>query len=140
MLKALDLAQCRDGEADGARRRENRGAGRNLDGPPVDRKLHGVHSGAKSEGRNPKAERRPKSEGRNPKYGGVASMGYFLQIAPKMRFSSLASRQSTRASEARPSSAVATMRRKNILSLDSFRHVPIFCLNSLPETASSASQ
>ena len=140
MLKALDVAQRRHGETDRARRLQDGLAGEDFGFAAVDGELHGGHSGGKPEGRDPKAERRPKPEGRNPKKVGAASMGYFLQIAPKMRFSSLASRQSTRASVARPSSAVATMRRKNMLSLDSFRHVPIFSLNSLPETASSASQ
>ena len=65
---------------------------------------------------------------------------HFLQIAPKIRFSSLASRQSSRASGARDSSAAAIMRRKNIVSFDSFLQVPILFLKSLRETASSASQ
>ena len=65
---------------------------------------------------------------------------YFLQMAPKIRFNSFASRQSNRASEARVSSAVATIRRKNIVSLNSLRQVPILCLKSLPDTELSASQ
>ena len=64
----------------------------------------------------------------------------FLQMAPKMRFNSLASRHKTRASSANEGSAVEHMRRKNMLSLDSLRHVPMLFLKSLPETASVASQ
>jgi hypothetical protein len=67
-------------------------------------------------------------------------IGYFLQIAPKMRFNSLVSRHSARASEAKPVSAVAIIRRKNMVSRDSLRQVPIRCLKSFPDTELSASQ
>src|SRR2546430_15236367 len=102
--------------------------------------------------RNPK-DRIPKSE-RNPnpkirirfrnglpwRLTILQSLHGFLQIEPKIRFNSLASCQSTRASFFRFGSAVATILSQYLVSLDSFRQVPMLFLKSLFETASSASQ
>jgi hypothetical protein len=142
----FEVTKSGDVETQGARRRQDGVVGSNVDALSVDGNRKGGHRGAKSEGRNPKAERRPKSETRrrrnrwNLSLWSMANIRYFLQIAPKMRFSSFASRQSRRASRAKLGSEVAIMRRKNMASLDSFLHVPIFSLNSFPETESSASQ
>ncbi len=104
---------------------------------------------------SPKSERRSSKEVRMAKFetGAFCTSSFvlrisfalriyhhFLQIAPKIRFSSLASRQRRRASSLSSGSALATMRRKNMVSLDSFREVPTLCLNSFLETASCASQ
>src|SRR5208283_312008 len=59
------------------------------------------------------------------------------QILQKIRCNSLASPQSTRASDLRFSSAVAIMRRKTFVSRASFLHVPILFLKSFLDTPSS---
>src|SRR6185369_2955382 len=104
--------------------------------------------------RNPKPEARKKSEIRNPKehktseahlrisgFGLLSDFGFrysdlsshFLQIAPKIRFNSFASRQSLRASSFKLASEATTIRRKNIASFDSLRQVPMLLLKSLPD-------
>ena len=91
---------------------------------------------------SPKSERNPKAEIRRGFRSGheLKCRAYFRHIAPKIRLNSLASRHNFRAFSARDGSDFATMRKKNMVSFDSFRQVPIFCLNSLPDTESSASQ
>src|SRR5439155_15334756 len=63
-----------------------------------------------------------------------------LQILEKIRFSSLASIQSFRASALSSGTARTIIRRKCFVSRASFRHVPMFLRNSFFDTASSASK
>src|SRR5262249_40893159 len=86
---------------------------------------------------NSKLETRSKLEDRNSnqKLALVFAHG-FLQIAPKIRFSSLASFHNFRASSFMDGSAAAIIRRKNRVSLDSLRQVPMDFLKSFFETQS----
>src|ERR1041385_2254832 len=65
---------------------------------------------------------------------------HFRYNEQKIKWSCFASIHSLRASGFRSSSAVATMRRKNFVSLASFLQVPMLFLKSFRETPSSASQ
>src|SRR6266513_347475 len=62
------------------------------------------------------------------------------KIFEKIKCSSFASCQRSRASSLRVGSAVAAIRRKNFVSFASFLQVPILLMNSFLDTASSASQ
>ena len=73
MLKALDMAERRDGDAQRARRAEDRRAGCDGDGVAVDGEGTEGHC-ARDEVRRPKTEGRKKAEARRPKSerGGAA--------------------------------------------------------------------
>src|SRR5437773_1733268 len=82
----------------------------------------------------------PGSNPEGPRVRRGCSISHLRQMAQKMRCSSLASFQMTRASSFKLGSEVAIMRRKNLVSRASLRHVPILFLKSFRETPSSASQ
>src|SRR5205085_11115925 len=97
----------------------------------------------------PNSEIRKKSEFRNPNRACAGceplvlhprKVHGFLQIEPKIKLSSLASCQSTRALSFRFGSAVTIIPSQYFVSFDSFRQVPMLFLKSFFETASSASQ
>ena len=64
----------------------------------------------------------------------------FFEIALNIKWSSFASCQSVLASSFNSGLAVATILNQNFVSRASFLAIPILCLKSFPDSASSASQ